>query len=595
MIRIIGISAFYHDSSACLIEDGIIINAIQEERLTRNKHDNSFPSKSIKEILKINNLKLDQIDYFVFYEKPFLKFERLLESAIATFPKSLGLFIRSIPVWVKEKIFQKKIIFKELQSIDFSFKDIKKIKFSEHHLSHAASAFFPSNFNDAVIITFDGVGEWVSSSISVGKEKNIDRVYHQNFPHSLGLLYSAFTSYLGFAVNDGEYKVMGLAPYGTPKYTKTIIDKIIFLKEDGSFNLNLKYFDFVHGNKTINSNFENLFQNKTRKKNETITEFHMNIACSIQEVIEIIILKVTKFVANKFKIENLCLAGGVALNCTANSKITSSNFFKNIWVQPASGDAGGSVGAALAYWHINLNNKRKYTDSDLMSYTYLGPSQSKKDISDYLKTNNIKYEEFTENELSKHIAKQILDNKIIGWHQGKMEFGPRSLGNRSILANPLNANMQKILNKKIKFREGFRPFAPSILEEYSSEWFENLPFSPYMLFITNVHESKLISKTNDLQLKGFKKLDIQRSQIPSVTHVNNSARVQTVNSKQNEKFYNLINEFYKLSNCPILINTSFNLNNEPITCTVQDSYKCFMSTDIDILVLDNFVIKKQLK
>ena len=596
MIRIIGISAFYHDSSACLIEDGSVEIAIQEERLSRVKHDSSFPIKSINKILHMKNIEIKDIDFFVFYEKPFLKFERLLESAVATFPKSLKLFIKSMPLWVKDRIFQKKNILKYIKKIDKNFNDLNKIKFSEHHLSHAASTFFPSNLDKAIIITIDGVGEWVTSSISVGDNNNITRHYSQHFPHSLGLLYSAFTSYIGFAINDGEYKVMGLAPYGKPIYSDLILKKIISLKEDGSFILNLKYFDFIYGEKTINSKFENLFQRKTRLKNDKIEQFHMDVACSIQNVIEKIILRIAEFANKELKLENLCLSGGVALNCTSNSYIYKSKIFKNIWIQPAAGDAGGSVGAALAFWHIALKNKRIVNSYDSMNFAYLGPSESKKEIIYFLEKNNIQYNEYTDDGLSKYIAKEILDDKVIGWHQNRMEFGPRSLGNRSILANPLNKNMQQILNKKIKFREGFRPFAPSILQEFVSDWFEDISFSPYMLFITNVKESKLVKLTNDqFNKKGLNKINIERSVIPAVTHVNNSARVQTVNSQQNPKFYQLIKDFYKISNCPILINTSFNINNEPITCDVNDSFKCFMTTDIDLLVIDNFVIKKQKK
>ena len=591
-----GISCFYHDSAAAIIKDGKIIAAAQEERFTRVKHDLSFPHNSVKFCLKTVNKDLHEIDHVVFYEKPLLKFERLLETYLHFAPNGFKSFATSMPIWLKEKIYQKQIIFNELVNIDYKFNKVNKINFCEHHISHAASAFYPSPFKESSIITLDGVGEWTTTSISQGLVNKIKLEKEINFPSSVGLLFSAFTYFLGFKVNSGEYKVMGLAPYGDPKYVNLILDKLLDLKEDGSFMLNMDYFDYAINLKMTNKKFSELFNVPNRERHEPLKQIHMDIAASIQKVLELVVLNITKYVSKVLPSKNLCLAGGVALNCVSNSKILKENIFKNIWIQPAAGDAGGAIGSALAFYYDELKNQRVFlpkNDLDLMNGSYLGPKFSNSEVKEQLTSVGAIYEEKNYDEIYSEIAKQILNQKAIGWFQGRMEFGPRSLGNRSILADPRSFEMQKNLNLKIKYRESFRPFAPSVLREKTKEWFDIEIESPYMLFVADIKKDKKINVKNLENYKGLDKLKLTRSIIPSVTHVDYSARIQTVDKKVNEKFYNLINEFYKLSECPMLINTSFNVRGEPIVCTPIDAFHCFMGTELDILVCENFIMYKE--
>ncbi len=494
---------------------------------------------------------------------------------------------------MREKLFQKKFIFEKLKIHDKNFNDIDKIFFSEHHYSHAASAFFPSPFKDAIVLTLDGVGEWATTTVALGKGNKLEMIKEIHFPHSLGLLYSAFTYYTGFKVNSGEYKLMGLAPYGEPKFKNIILENLIDVKEDGSFKLNMKYFNYATGLTMTNNKFSELFGEPVRNpKNEKLTQFHMDIAASIQSVTEEIIIKLTKSISAEFKIKNLCLAGGVALNCVANGKILNNKIFENIWVQPAAGDAGGSIGAALSFWFKELGNKRDdYKDE--MSGSFLGPSFSNSRIEKDLKYLNANFDKLEDNELLPKLAKELSQNKIVGWFQGRMEFGPRALGARSILANPLSEKMQKQLNLKIKFREGFRPFAPSILSEEVSNWFNLNKESPYMSLVAKVKEDKKTKQDEKINLSGFDKLNVLRTIIPAVTHVDNSARIQTVHKETNPRYHHLISEFYKITNCPILVNTSFNVRGEPIVCSIEDAYKCFMGTNLDILVCENYILYKE--
>ena len=592
MIRILGLSAFYHDSSASIICDGEIKIAVQEERFTRIKHDNNFPIKSIEYILETEKIKLDDIDKIVFYEKPFLKYERLIETYLAFLPRGLKSYLSSMPIWIKEKLFQKKIIFDQLKKIDPKFNKKEKIIFSEHHTSHAASAFFPSPFSDALVIIMDGVGEWNTTTIFTGVSNKLLKKDHIDFPHSIGLLYSAFTYYLGFKVNSGEYKVMGLAPYGKPVYSKLIKDYLVDIKDDGSFRLNMKYFDYATALTMTNKKFENIFGKPKRMSESSLDQFHFDIAASIQNVTEEIIIKIAKFFKEKYKSNNLCLAGGVALNCVANGILNKLNIFQNIWVQPASGDAGCSLGAALNYWYQGLNKKRIINDFDSMKGSYLGPKFDENQIKlslNKLSANYTYYE--NQDELNKNVAKLLLDNKVVGWFQGRMEFGPRALGNRSILANPLSSDMQKKLNLKIKFRESFRPFAPSVLFDEMQNWFDIQCKSPYMSFVANIIDGK-INKDLKIRSKGVDQINEIRSKIPSVTHVDNSARIQSVHKETNKVFYDLIYEFFKLSKCPILVNTSFNIRGEPIVNSINDAYKCFMGTEMDYLICGKFLLEK---
>ena len=597
MSKILGISCFYHDSAAVLIDKGEIIEAVQEERFTRKKHDLSFPHNSIKYILKQNNLNLDNIDYIVFYEKPFLKFERLIETYLANAPRGFLSFKKSLPIWVKEKLFQKKILLDDLKKISNSEIRNRKLFFSDHHLSHAASAFFPSPFKESIIITADGVGEWTTTTIAIGKENNIKIVKEIYFPHSLGLLYSAFTYYIGFKVNSGEYKLMGLAPYGSPIYKDIIFRELIDVKEDGSFRINQKYFNYASGLTMTNLKFSNLFGIKVREaESEKLSQFHMDIAASIQEVIEEIMLKICRYAKNKYKIDNLCLAGGIALNCVANGKIYKENIFENIWIQPAAGDSGGALGAALMVWYNQLNNSRNINSNDSMKGSYLGPQYTNSEIENVLSNLGAKFNKLSNDEITSYTAKLLSEGKAIAWFQGRMEFGPRALGSRSILGDPRSPDMQKNLNLKVKFRESFRPFAPSILREDLSEWFELKADSPYMLLTSNIKENKIIKMTEDeKKLFGIDKLNIKRSSVPAITHINYSARIQTVTIEENERYYNLIKEFKKITGCPILVNTSFNVRGEPIVLSPYDAYKCFMGTELDILVIGNYLLHKNVQ
>ena len=593
MTSVLGISAFYHDSAAAIIINDKIVAAAQEERFTRKKHDANFPINAINYILKEAALKLSEIDYVVFYEKPFLKFERLIETYVGFAPRGFISFCKSMPLWLNEKLFQKKLIFEELKKIDNNFNDIKKINFSEHHLSHAASSFFSSPYQEAIILTLDGVGEWATTTISIGKNNKIDILKELHFPHSLGLLYSAFTYFLGFKVNGGEYKVMGLAPYGQPIFKNVILDKLIDLKEDGSFKLNMNYFNYATGLTMTNHKFAKIFSIKKREPEDKLLQIHMDIAASIQAVTEEVVLKITKFLFKEFNIPNLCLAGGVALNCVANGKILKQGFFKNIWIQPASGDAGGALGAAQVFYFQELNNKRNISNIDSMQGAYLGPQFSDDQVESELKNCGAFYKKLNLEQIIGDTAKALSEEKVVGWFQGRMEFGPRSLGNRSIIADPRSDKMQKNLNLKVKYRESFRPFAPAVLIEKVSEWFDINCESPYMLLVADVKKSKQLQMTNEQKnLFGIDKLNIKRSNIPSVTHVDYSARIQTVHKETNLIFYKLITEFEKITNCPVLVNTSFNIRGEPIVCSVKDAFNCFMGTELDVLVCNNFILYK---
>ena len=593
MTSILGISAFYHDSAAALVVDGEIIAAAQEERFSRKKHDPSYPFNAVNYVLTEGKLKLNEVDHIVFFEKPFLKFERLLETYMAFAPKGFKSFSLSMPLWLREKLFQKKFLFDKLKQHDENFKDIKKIKFSEHHYSHAASAFYPSPFENAVVLTLDGVGEWATTTVAIGKKNKLEMIKEIYFPHSLGLLYSAFTYYTGFKVNSGEYKVMGLAPYGKPKYKDLIIQNLMDLKEDGSFKLNMKFFNYATGLTMTNKKFSDLFGHPVRNpKKDLLEDFHMDIAASIQSVTEEIVIRITKNIASEYKIKNLCLAGGVALNCVANGKILRQKIFDDIWIQPAAGDAGGSLGAALAYWHHELKKPRE-NFQDQMKGAYLGPKLSEKNVEDQLKKLKARYTKKSSSEISSIVAKELSNGKTVGWFQGRMEFGPRALGGRSILADPRSDKMQKELNLKIKFRESFRPFAPSVLREEVSNWFELNYDSPYMLLVSDVKREKQITMSEkDKKLFGIDKLNIKRSSIPAITHVDYSARIQTVHKETNLKYYNLINEFKKITDCPVLVNTSFNVRGEPIVCSVEDAFNCFMGTNLDILAIENYLLIK---
>ena len=594
MTSILGISAFYHDSAAAMVVDGEIVAAAQEERFSRKKHDPNYPFNAIKYVLDESKLNLSKVDHIVFFEKPFLKFERLLETYMAFAPKGFKSFSLSMPIWLREKLFQKKFLFEKLKQHDFAFDDISKIKFSEHHYSHAASAFYPSPFTEAIILTLDGVGEWATTTLAIGKKNKLEMIKEIYFPHSLGLLYSAFTYYTGFKVNSGEYKLMGLAPYGKPKFKDLIIDKLLDLKDDGSFKLDMKYFNFATGLTMTNNNFIKLFGHPVRDpKKDLLTQFHMDIAASIQEVTEEIVLRITKNISSIYKIKNLCLAGGVALNCVANGKIQREKIFENIWIQPAAGDAGGSLGAALAYWYQELD-KPRIDFNDQMKGSYLGPKFDNNFIEKQLKSMRAEYKKLDREKIISLTAKELANEKIVGWFQGRMEFGPRALGGRSILADPRSEKMQKELNLKIKFRESFRPFAPSVLREDVNEWFELDTDSPYMLLVSEVKKEKQITmKKEDDSLFGIDKLNIKRSSIPAVTHVDYSARIQTVHQNTNPRYYNLIKEFKKYTQCPVLVNTSFNVRGEPIVCKVEDAFNCFMGTNLDILVIEDFILYKE--
>ena len=580
MTKILGISCYYHDSSVTLIDDGKIVLALQEERFSRVKHDSSFPNKSLKYIINELNLKISNIDYIVFHEKPFLKFERLLETYLKNSPKGLKSFLKSMPLWIKQKIFQKKLLFEELKKIEKNLKLKNPILFSQHHLSHAASAYYPSPFQDAAILTLDGVGEWSTSTISIGEKNKIDIKEEIFYPHSLGLLYSAFTYFCGFEVNGGEYKLMGLAPYGNPLYKKKIYDHLIETNDSGGIFLVMKYFN-------------NLFGCSPRNKDEKITQIYMDLAASIQAVTEELILKICKYIKVKYKKDNLCLAGGVALNCVANGKIVSEKIFSNLWIQPASSDAGGSLGAAMSVWHEYLNNEKINTDTnnlkDTMRGSLLGSHYSNEYIKNFLDKGGIEYKYFEDENLFEKISEHLDQKKIISLFQGKMEFGPRALGSRSILGDPRDPQMQKKMNLKIKYRESFRPFAPIILKEFLKKYYYLDNESPYMLLVSQIQDQ--YRNKYPESLSGFDKLKFPNSIFPSITHVDYSSRLQTID-KTNGYIFKLLNSFYSKTGCPLLINTSFNIKDEPIVESPLDAYKCFKSTDIDILVLENYIISK---
>ena len=593
MTNILGISAFYHDSAAAIIKDGKIISAAQEERFTRVKHDSRYPHNAVNFVLKYSNLKLSDVDNIVFFEKPFLKFERLLETYVAFAPRGFLQFIKSMPIWLKEKLFQKKLLFDHLKEHDSDFNDENKISFSEHHLSHAASAFFPSPFEEAVILTADGVGEWATTTVAIGKGNQLEIKKEIHFPHSLGLFYSAFTYYTGFKVNSGEYKLMGLAPYGSPIYEDKV-KQLIDIKDDGSFMMDQNYFNYATGLTMTNKKFNNLFGQKPRDPiKDQLTQFHMDIAASVQKVTEEIMIKLTKAIREEYNINNLCLAGGVALNCVANGKILNQKIFDNIWIQPAAGDAGGSLGAALALWYIEQGNKREVSQEDDMKGSYLGSEFSQDEIEKELKSIGANFETFDYKNLINETAEHLSKQKAIGWFQGRMEFGPRALGGRSILGDPRSDKMQKNLNLKVKYRESFRPFAPSVLREDLSTWFDMNVDSPYMLLVSNINPMKKI-EMNDEQKKlfGIDKLNIKRSEIPAVTHVDYSARIQTVSEKTNKRYYDLISKFKEKTSCPVLVNTSFNVRGEPIVNSPTDAFNCFMGTQLDYLVIGNCILDK---
>ena len=595
MTKILGISAFYHDSAATIVVDGKIIAAAQEERFTRKKHDSDYPYNAIEFVLNFTDSKLSEIDSIVFYEKPFLKFERLLETYVAMAPKGFIQFSKAMPIWLREKLFQKKMLFNLLKQHDKAFINPKKIFFSEHHLSHAASAFFPSPYNEAIIVTADGVGEWATTTVAIGEGNNLRIKKEIHFPHSLGLMYSAFTYYTGFKVNSGEYKLMGLAPYGEPKYSKLIETNLIHIKDDGSFRLNQDFFNYTTGLTMTNKKFHDLFGQMPRdSKRDKITQFHMDIAASIQKVTEDIMIKICKSLRKEYNISNLCLAGGVALNCVANGKILKDKIFENIWIQPAAGDAGGSLGAALAFWYLELKKERQIEKIDSMKGSYLGPGYSNEAIKNTLKKIGAVFIEYSDDDLINKTADFLSKGDAIGWFQGRMEFGPRALGGRSILGDPRSEKMQKNLNLKVKYRESFRPFAPSILAEDLTEWFEMNTHSPYMLLVANVNKNIKKEMTNEeKKLFGIDKLNIKRSDIPAVTHVDYSARIQTVHKNTNLKYYNLIKKFKEITNCPVIVNTSFNIRGEPIVNTPVDAFNCFMGTELDKLVIGNFILEKE--
>lgn len=595
-MKILGISAFYHDSAAALVIDGKIISAAQEERFTRVKHDADFPVNAITYCLNEANINIEEVDFVTFYDKPFIKFERLLETYLAFAPRGFKSFSKAMPIWIKEKLFQKSLLINKLKDIspDVEWRD--RLLFSEHHLSHAASAFFPSPFEDAAVLTMDGVGEWTTTSLAMGSGNNLKIIKEIHFPHSVGLLYSAFTYYIGFKVNSGEYKVMGLAPYGEPKYAQLILDNIIDVKEDGSFRFDMSYFDFCTGLTMTNEKFSNLFGHPVRSSDEPLTQFHMDIAASVQSVTEDIMQRLTRTIAKETGAKNLCLAGGVALNCVANGKIINDGSFDNVWIQPAAGDAGGALGAALVAYYSHANGERNISGNgkDAMQGSYLGPEFSNDEIKKQLEESGAKFELLDRHELYERAATDLANEKAVGWMQGRMEFGPRALGGRSILGDPRSSSMQKLLNLKVKYRESFRPFAPSVLREDVSDWFEMDIDSPYMLNVQNVLPKHRIQMSDEQkQLFGIDKLNIARSSIPAVTHVDYSARVQTVHADTNPRYHALISKFKEKTGCSVVVNTSFNVRGEPIVCTPKDAFHCFMGTEMDSLVIGDYYLEKE--
>jgi len=595
-MNILGISGYYHDAAACLVRDGEIIAAAQEERFTRRKHDASFPIHAIEYCLDEALVKPHEVDYVVFYDKPFLKFERLLETYLAYAPRGFKSFATSLPVWLKEKLFQKNEIINALSDLFGNETEwSKRLLFSEHHLSHAASAFFPSPFEEAAVLTMDGVGEWTTTSLAIGKGNQVTVVKEIQFPHSIGLLYSAFTFYTGFKVNSGEYKLMGLAPYGEPRFADLIKRHLIDIREDGSFYLDMSYFDYAAGLRMTSKKFHDLFGAPPRQPESELTQREMDLAASIQAVTEELVIKLARAVAQETGLKNLCLAGGVALNCVANGKLLREGIFENLWIQPAAGDAGGALGAALGAYHIMLNKPRQALQGmDGMKGSYLGPRYSQEDIVQRLRRVGAVFESLHEEELIERTAHALAEGKAVGWHQGRMEFGPRALGGRSIIADPRSPTMQKLLNLKVKYRESFRPFAPSVLREDLADWFDMNADSPYMLLVGDVREDKRRNMTVDEQkLFGIEKLNVPRSEIPAVTHVDYSARIQTVHLETNPTYYKLIKRFKELTGCPVLVNTSFNVRGEPIISTPEDAFRCFMGTDLDVLVVGNCYLRKE--
>jgi carbamoyltransferase len=594
-MRILGISAFYHDSAAALIEDGQIVAAAQEERFTRNKHDSNYPAQAIDYCLSATGVSLGEVDYISFYDKPFLKFERLLETYVAFAPHGFASFSKAIPVWIKEKLFQKSLLVRKLKEAANDYDWDARLLFAEHHQSHAASAFFPSPFDEAVVLTMDGVGEWATASVAEGSGSDLAMTREIHWPHSLGLLYSAFTYYTGFRVNSGEYKVMGLAPYGEPVYRDRILDNLIDLKPDGSFRLNMDYFDYCTGLRMTNARFDALFEGPAREPDELLTQKHMDLAASIQSVTEEVMLRLSRALAVETGSKNLCLAGGVALNCVANGKLLRDGAFENIWVQPAAGDAGGALGAAyLAYYRFQDKPRHVNGAADAMAGGYLGPEFSQEDIESQLSTVGARYSVLDEDTLTETVAEALAAENAVGWFQGRMEFGPRALGARSILGDPRSPAMQKTLNLKVKYRESFRPFAPSVLREDVADWFDFDADSPYMLMVADVkpERQKPMSAAEE-ELFGIDKLNVARSDIPAVTHVDCSARIQTVHVDTNPRYHALISAFKARTGCPVVVNTSFNVRGEPIVCTPTDAFRCFMGTEIEILAIGNCLLRKE--
>ena len=594
-MKILGLSAFYHDSAACLVIDGNIVAAAQEERFTRKKHDSAFPTEAVAYCLAEAGIVAADLDYVVFYDKPFLKFERLFETYLAFAPRGFKSFVTSLPIWLKDKLFQKSMIAKVLnQQFGGDIDWTTRLLFSEHHLSHAASAFFPSPFEEAAVLTMDGVGEWTTTSLAIGRGNQLAVHKEIQFPHSLGLLYSAITYYTGFKVNSGEYKVMGLAPYGEPKYADLIKDNLIDIKEDGSFHLDMSYFNYCTGLTMTNERFDTLFGGPRRAAESQLTQREMDLAASVQAVTEEVVIKLATGIRKSTGLRNLCLAGGVALNCVANGKLLRKNIFDNIWIQPAAGDAGGAVGAALAAYHMMLKQPRTVNPADSMKGGYLGPEYSQADIEQRLTKAGAVFTTVSDSEMIALTAQALAEGKAVGWHQGRMEFGPRALGGRSIIADPRSEVVQKQLNLKVKYRESFRPFAPSVLREDVSEWFDIQSDSPYMLLVADVAKSKQLPMTPEQEkLFGIEKLNVPRSQIPAITHVDYSARIQTVHAHTNPKYFDLITKFKEMTGCPVLVNTSFNVRGEPIVCTPEDSFNCLMGTEIEFLVVGNAIMRKE--
>jgi len=594
-MRIVGISAFYHDSAVALVADGEIVAAAQEERFTRKKHDAGFPRHALEYCLAEAGISLDQVDLVAFYDKPFLKFERLLETYLAFAPRGFESFKMAIPIWLREKLFLKDLLHNQLKQHRPDFDWDKGLVFSEHHLSHAASAFFPSPYSSAAVLTLDGVGEWATSSLALGRDNRLEVIKEIHFPHSLGLLYSAFTYYIGFRVNSGEYKLMGLAPYGEPRYAGVILDKLVDLKADGSFRLDLDYFNYCVGLTMTNSRFDALFGQPPRTPEQLLTPFHMDIAASVQQVTEEILLRMTRAVARETGERNLCLAGGVALNCVANGKVLRDAKFENIWIQPGAGDAGGAIGAALGAYHLYCGQPRRtHPGLDGMRGSYLGPQFAQPEIERQLKAAGAKFDVVDDAAVIAQAVDALAAQKALGWFQGRMEFGPRSLGARSILGDPRSPGMQKLLNLKVKYRESFRPFAPAVLREDVSDWFELDHDSPYMLLVAGVKPERRRAMTEaESKLFGIDKLNVPRSEIPAVTHIDYSARVQTVHRETNPRFHELLGAFKQRTGCPVLVNTSFNVRGEPIVCTPEDAFRCFMGSDIETLVIGNCVMQKE--